>query len=173
MCVRAPPCDIFTDILRTSERNVGESSLWWAEEVKLRSGVVPLWGTVQLHLEYAPPHSRSTYIWEPECQTMRAQLTANYAQSARRVWCRCCGRTHCTESSICGNSCRHTAPPLRGKLSRGTLHTCCLLPSSAWCEFLNERHRSDESGSDTHLLQWAQRFASRLKARLWYLMTGP
>lgn len=39
--------------------------------------------------------------------------------------------TYCRENSICGNSCRHTALPLRGKPSRGMLHTCCLLPSLA------------------------------------------
>lgn len=45
--------------------------------------------------------------------------------------CRCSSCTYCRENSICGNSSRHTALPRRGKLSQGTLHTCCLLPSSA------------------------------------------
>lgn len=47
--------------------------------------------------------------------------------------------TYCRENSICGNSCRHTALPLRGKLSRGTLCTCCLLPSLALCLLVKKR----------------------------------
>lgn len=49
---------------------------------------------------------------------------------------KCYNCTYCRENSICGNSFRHTALPRHGKLSHGTLRTCCLLPSLALFAFL-------------------------------------
>lgn len=48
-------------------------------------------------------------------------------------------RTYCRGSSICGNSCHHTAPPRRDTLSPGTQSTCCLLPSLASLRFWGKK----------------------------------